>query len=234
MDAAGFVQRNPHRTPAPTVAITQTLEVLVDNGYNASAANTSPRIFRVNINSVAPYATDSSTTPQNPTPTTAYPTGYNTQLPGMYIAQTATNSTNLGTIAPFVLDGRWLHAFNGPGMTTNAVHANFRYNGSFQGLATVDGNPNLVGMDEDYDAVDLENWFLAMQGADGSVMIPSFHRPAAIRVEYNPTTNAVVVDDWRRRADTTVLPACTWQDSASRILRPCSAGAGTTRRRSPT
>ena len=30
----------------------------------------------------------------------------------------------------FTLDGRWLHAFNGPGMTTNAVHANFRYNGS--------------------------------------------------------------------------------------------------------
>ncbi len=36
-------------------------------------------------------------------------------------------------------------------------------------------------MDEDYDAVDLENWFLAMQSADGQVMIPSFHRPAAIR-----------------------------------------------------
>ena len=41
-------------------------------------------------------------------------------------------------------------------------------------------------MDEDYDAVDLENWFLAMQSADGSVMIPSFHRPSAIRID--PTT----------------------------------------------
>ena len=75
----------------------------------------------------------------------------------------------------FVLDGRWLHAFNGPGMTTNAVYANFRFNKPFVG-------PNTAGMDEDYDAADLENWFLAMQSADGSVIIPSFHRPAAIRM----------------------------------------------------
>ena len=34
-------------------------------------------------------------------------------------------------------------------------------------------------MDEDYDACDLENWFLAIQSADGQVMIPSFHRPAS-------------------------------------------------------
>ena len=38
-------------------------------------------------------------------------------------------------------------------------------------------------MDEDYDACDLENWFLAIQSADGKVMIPSFHRPAAIRID---------------------------------------------------
>ena len=66
-------------------------------------------------------------------------------------------------------------------MTTNAVHANFRYNGL---------SPNAVGMDEDYDAVDLENWFLAMQSADGQVIIPSFHRPAAIRQQ---TANGTVV-----------------------------------------
>ena len=46
-------------------------------------------------------------------------------------------------------------------MTTNAVHANFRYNQPFV------ASPNSVGTDEDYDAVDLENWFLAMQIADG-------------------------------------------------------------------
>ena len=38
-------------------------------------------------------------------------------------------------------------------------------------------------MDEDYDACDLENWFLAIQSADGQVMIPSFHRPAIIRID---------------------------------------------------
>ena len=35
-------------------------------------------------------------------------------------------------------------------------------------------------MDEDYDACDLENWFLAIQSADGQVMIPSFHRPGIL------------------------------------------------------
>ena len=35
-------------------------------------------------------------------------------------------------------------------------------------------------MDEDYDACDLENWFLALQSADGQVVIPSFHRPGIL------------------------------------------------------
>ena len=141
--------------------------------------------------------------------------GYNTQLPGYYLVQAATNGTNLVATAPFILDGRWLHAFNGPGMTTNAVHANFRYNGL---------SPNAVGMDEDYDSVDLENWFLAMQSADGQVIIPSFHRPAAIRQQYN-ANGTVVVDDWKRLADTTQPPLANWSwaDSASRILRPVAA-----------
>ena len=90
-------------------------------------------------------------------------------------------------------------------MTTNAVYANFRYNGL---------SPNTTGMDEDYDAVDLENWFLAMQSADGSVIIPSFHRPAAIRID---TANGYY--DWGGPTNTT--PA--WADSASRILRPRQA-----------
>ena len=42
------------------------------------------------------------------------------------------------------------------------------------------GDPSAIGMDEDYDACDLENWFLALQSADGSVMIPSFHRPGIL------------------------------------------------------
>ena len=47
-------------------------------------------------------------------------------------------------------------------------------------------------MDEDYDACDLENWFLAIQSADGQVIIPSFHRPAIIRYDPNNRT----VNDW--------------------------------------
>ena len=50
-------------------------------------------------------------------------------------------------------------------------------------------------MDEDYDACDLENWFLAMQSADGPVIIPSFHRPAAIRYDRQRY--------WRGRQSTT-------------------------------
>ena len=84
----------------------------------------------------------------------------------------------------FVLDGRYMRAFNGPGLTPDvfgnaidsypfnlAAFANFRVNGF---------NPDAQGMDEDYDACDLENWFLALQSADGQVIIPSFHRPGIL------------------------------------------------------
>ena len=65
-------------------------------------------------------------------------------------------------------------------MGAGAVYANFRYNGTLLGGTTRLGDPNVVGMDEDYDACDLENWFLAMQSADGQVIVPSFHRPGII------------------------------------------------------
>ncbi len=55
-------------------------------------------------------------------------------------------------------------------------------------------------MDEDYDACDLENWFLAIQSADGHVIIPSFHRPGIIR--YDPQNG---VDDWVRNNPTSSL-----------------------------
>jgi len=192
--------------PTPTGVVSQSLEVLVDttnNGYRAFTVNIAP--------------TDAATTlVSSEVSSTNVTTSYNTQLPGTYL-QAATSITNLGTTFPFILDGRWLHAFNGPGMTTNAVYANFRYNGPLQNPQnppTSLGNPNLAGMDEDYDAVDLENWFLAMQSADGSVIIPSFHRPAAIRID---TANGYY--DWGGPSNTT--PA--WADSASRILRPRQA-----------
>ena len=197
-----------------TGVVNQTFEVLVDNTAGAM------RVFRVNIN-----PTDQTTTLLNPTTPNPnnYPNGYTTQLPGQYLVAAA--GSPLGT-AQFILDGRWLHAFNGPGMTTNAVHANFGYNGL---------SPNAVGMDEDYDAVDLENWFLAMQSADGQVIIPSFHRPAAIRQQYDPTTGHLIVDDWRRQADTTVAPLSTGPGP----IRPRASfdpatPTATTRRHSPT
>ena len=176
--------------------VAQTLEVLADSGYNSWTSM--PRVFTVNI--AHHRRGDDPEQPHSARP--RRPHGlYLTQLPGQYLVAAA-SGTNLGTTFPFILDGRWLHAFNGPGMTTNAVHANFRYNGL---------SPNTTGMDEDYDAVDLENWFLAMQSADGSVMIPSFHRPAAIRIDI---PNGYY--DWGGPTNTT--PA--WADSASRILRP--------------
>lgn len=118
----------------------------------------------------------------------------------------------------FQLDGRFLHAFNGPGMegagaprinstvNGNTVNsggngagaglsrfANFRVNGNLLGYnwtasgfdtnadTPAYGDPNQIcSMDEDYDACDLENWFLAIQSADGQVVVPSFHRPGIL------------------------------------------------------
>ncbi len=118
--------------------------------------------------------------------------------------------------AQFILDGRRLRAFNGPGMGAGAIYGNFRYNGgllSGNATFTQPGDPNAVGMDEDYDACDLENWFLAIQSADGQVIIPSFHRPGILR--YDPKNG---VNDWAR-----TNPAGNWADSAARILRPVAA-----------
>ncbi len=164
--------------------VDQTLEILADSLFNVNS--TTGRVFTVNIgytegNSVA-ATTGPPPVPATPATNLFNPTlGTTTTLPGQsIIAATGTPR--------FILDGRWLHAFNGPGMTTNAVHANFRFNGT---------TPNAQGMDEDYDAVDLENWFLAMQSADGSVMIPSFHRPAAIRNDSTLATyTSAAIYDW--------------------------------------
>ena len=110
-------------------------------------------------------------------------------------------------------------------MTTAAANANFKFNGPLPpfNLAVSNGNPNLVGMDEDYDAVDLENWFLAMQSADGSVMIPSFHRPAALRIDPHNATTPIY--DWGGPLNKAWENAAVlnWSDSASRILRPRAA-----------
>ena len=71
-------------------------------------------------------------------------------------------------------------------------------------------------MDEDYDAVDLENWFLAMQSADGTVIIPSFHRPRHPAIRLRRTC-------YPRWAFPRATGMCSAYDSPSRILRPRGA-----------
>jgi large repetitive protein len=61
--------------------------------------------------------------------------------------------------------------------------------------------------DEDYDAADNENWFLALVTADKQVVIPSFHRPG--NIIYNPL-NATAENDW----------ISTSLQSQSKFLRP--------------
>src|SRR5208283_6092901 len=127
--------------------------------------------------------------------------------------------------ARFILDGRRLRAFNGPGMGAGAVYGNFRYNGgllSGNATFTQPGDPDAVGMDEDYDACDLENWFLAIQSADGHVIIPSFHRPGIVR--YQDAANPM---DWDRTSGGFRYPNGRLGkpnlDSMARILRPVAA-----------
>lgn len=142
------------------------------------------------------------------------------------------------TGAQFTLDSRGRNAFNGTGVESIAAAyaasgdpiapllrlPNFLYNQ----LSTTPPLPALdlgsLAMDEDYDACDLENMFLALQSADGSVMIPSFHRPGIMRFQTDTAGN-ILLDDWRNvnNLDATIDP-----DSAllrdrkmrARFLRP--------------
>ena len=214
-----------------TGAITQSFEVLADSGYNPGSI--AGRVLRVNI-----PASDQNAELVNQTvriQTTAggaQPQPQITQLPGFYIKNAIVTNQPLGANS-FTLDGRQLHAFNGTGMgqsinTTTGLPAsyypNFRYTGGVPALGQPGlkvpplTGPNSVGMDEDYDACDLENWFLAIQSADGQVMIPSFHRPAIIRVDGNNNVN-----DWLRLNQSNPNGGSLFADSAARILRPCQA-----------
>jgi hypothetical protein len=150
------------------------------------------------------------------------PTFY-TKLPNFSSNPLASISANIAV--NFTLDGRYMRAFNGTGMShhnaagvpyNTAAYANFRTNGNLLLFAfnpsqpissTALGDPSAYGMDEDYDACDLENWFLALQSADGQVMIPSFHRPGILTAA-----------DWTNafNAGNDTLAAM----SISKILRP--------------
>jgi hypothetical protein len=117
------------------------------------------------------------------------------------------------------LDNRYRNAFNGPGMGAGGAFANFRVNGLLQGAGGVLGNPSAVGMDEDYDAVDLDNWFLAIQSADGSVIVPSFHRPSLLRFQRDALGN-VELDDWTDTDNVNTADPLRYFKTRSRILRP--------------
>jgi hypothetical protein len=202
---------NPPALPHP---VDQTFEILIDNSTD------NPNLTQLTGNGVHVFRVtpiDTTTGIFNPTAGAAngWSNWQNAALPiGWNFLTTP------GNPATFILDGRWLHAFNGTGMGAKAVYGNFRHNGNL--LAgnpgpAVPGSPRVAGMDEDYDACDLENWFLAMQSADGHVIIPSFHRPAIIR--YDPT-GAVPVNDWARHNVSGPNGTSLFADSAARILRP--------------
>ncbi len=129
----------------------------------------------------------------------------------------------------FEIDGRYMRAFNGTGLGTSvaiddigvarpfSAYPNFLYN-RLNGANYPSGlnDPNFPAssmssipaqMDEDYDAADNENWFLALRSADGQIVIPSFHRPG--NIIYNPN-NATVENDWVRGT----------LSSRSKFLRP--------------
>ena len=105
--------------------------------------------------------------------------------------------------ATFVLDGRYMRTFNGPGLT-QPFGTVYPYNlAAFGNMRVANFDPDSQGMDEDYDACDLENWFLGIQSADGQVVIPSFHRPGIL-----------MAADWLATAN---------QQQRAKILRPRQA-----------
>ncbi len=194
----------------------QTFEIIADSGFNSTS--NAARGFNIVLNDAATnlinwgYMIPASVSGVAGGSAVAAAAS---QLPGQYLYHVAANNLNPGLAFPFSLDGRWLHAFNGTGMGANATHGNFRYNGLSGNYLT----GTSAGMDEDYDACDLENWFLAIQSADGQVVIPSFHRPGILR---HDLVNGA--DDWNvnyRFPNGLLLPPNT--DSLSRILRPVAA-----------
>jgi hypothetical protein len=179
--------------------VPQTFEVLEDDASGAV------HLFTLASNLVNP--TQDPTSTSNPLPFTSGDwTAFIYADPNLgatvgsgSIAKGFTSLAKDYTSNAFVLDGRYMRAFNGSGMSATAnrfvsgasidiypfnfaAYGNFRLNGI---------DPDSFGMDEDYDACDLENWFLAIQSADGQVVVPSFHRPGILT---GPSFAAV--NDW--------------------------------------
>src|SRR5262249_37094935 len=143
-----WIMRFHHHGASLPRPVDQTLEILIDDDSGTSELSQGFRVFTVSD-------PDATSVLINPT------AGNVTPLVSPLVRADGTADPQ----APFVLDGRFLRAFNGPGLGPMAVYANFRVNGGLLGgkpevLAA--GDPDVMGMDEDYDACDLENWFLAI------------------------------------------------------------------------
>lgn len=191
-----FGPRGFNNGTGETRLIGQTFEVLMDD--DTGTDNATYRVFYLSPPVPAAIGSRAGYTSPDADPTTGATVVNASALIGEYAGAPGVPSTvitgyeNVG----FALDGRFLRAFNGPGMGyTSALDgpgagnyapfANMRYNGGlWDGSGDVKaGDPNAPGvpsMDEDYDAADVENWFLALQSADGKVIIPSFHRPGIL------------------------------------------------------
>jgi large repetitive protein len=210
------------------IAPSQTFEVVADDDTGtdpfSSASGVATHLFILQSNSMVPNpqttqfldATTTLNSPFNVFPNFAFQNAAavpgtsvpltNPSVPSSYATPTVQSA------GPFVLDGRRLRAFNGQGMTTVAGNGNFLFNGVGNGGPGNLGFPDTFGMDEDYDAPDLENWFLGLQSADGQVVIPSFHRPGQLIYQRDQTSGALLFDDW---TNTTASAAA----SRSKILR---------------
>ena len=233
--------------------LAQTFEVLEDD--DTGTDNFSRGFHLLTLSPI-----DTATRTYNNASLTQYP-GQNNDVNdkvGVYLSYVPPTNpmTNPPTLIGlnFTLDGRYMRAFNGPGMSralipvvnasatpaipplvpfNAAAYANFKVNGILtnpaydpQTVATTNplgltnpmptaatfGDPDLIGMDEDYDACDLENWFLAIQSADGQVVVPSFHRPSILTAL-----------DWTQRLTGTGITAQEQMNAVAgiaKILRP--------------
>ncbi|MDR3637664.1 MAG: hypothetical protein P4L84_27910 [Isosphaeraceae bacterium] len=219
--------------------IAQSFEVIVDDNSGQSAYGNGVRVLYLNPPDGATGIPNFISTMSVPAPSPPTSNGQALITQSSLAPLTSSSITGNG----LVLDGRYLRAFNGPGLSalvsyyassstqyTNPanVFGNFRVNGALLGSPYGPmGDPDAVGMDEDYDACDLDNWFLAIQSADGQTIIPSFHRPAIIRADptssYNPPNapwSTSSPTDWNNFKGTTLTSPPAPADSMARILRP--------------
>jgi hypothetical protein len=147
----------------------------------------------------------------------------------------------------FELDGRYQFAFNGLGLTygTGAVRAdrpNFLFNSPYDYTNGFTYTPNVPvafgyndpnrnvsnspvpapAMDEPYDAPDSNNMFLGVVSADGSVIIPTFHRPNMIVYDAANATNPDY-NDWINYPSTYPNAAQLNAARRAKFLRPRKA-----------